>query len=443
MSSLFSLTLCFVILLVSVTKGYFVAYSLGLSLVILLVTFTYQGFPFASLLKMGYISSQKAFSIITILLLIGVVTSIWMASGTIPALVYYGTQFINPQYFILSAFLLTCIISVLLGTSFGTVSTVGVALMIMAKEGNIDPHIIAGAIIAGAYFGDRCSPMSSSAHLIASLTKTNLYKNLAYLMTTAWFPFIASTIVYFFLSLGNPIQATSHNLLAEIPQIFDINFLVLCPALAVFFLCLMKIEVKVTLAISIAIALFLGIFVQNYSWLQMFQVIVFGFHLHSQTQLAEALTGGGIVSMLRVSLVVIISTFLVGIIVGTKTLASVEKLFRRISSKSGLFLSTIAVGLVSAAFGCTQTLAILMTYQLMKDKYEQEKMSHYQLAIDIENTAVVLAPLVPWNIAGLVPATVLMTDSGFIPYAVYLYLIPVFNWIGFKFVELRMQRKFE
>jgi Na+:H+ antiporter, NhaC family len=443
MSSLFSIALCFAILLFSVTKGYFVAYSLGLSLVILLITFTYQGFSFTNLLKMGYASSQKAFSIITILLLIGVVTSVWMASGTIPALVYYGIQFINPQYFILSAFLLTCIISVLLGTSFGTVSTVGVALMIMAKEGNINPHIIAGAIIAGGYFGDRCSPMSSSAHLIASLTKTNLYKNLAYLMTTAWFPFLASLIVYFCLSLGNPVRANSHTLLAEIPKIFDINLLVLCPAITVFFLCLLKIEVKITLIISIAFALFLGIFVQNYSWWQMLQIMFFGFHLDSQNRLSEALTGGGILSMLRVSVVVTISTFLVGIIIGTKTLVSVEKIFKRISSRSGLFLRTVTVGLGSSAFGCTQTLAILMTYQLMKDKYEKEKVSHYQLALDIENTAVVLAPLVPWNIAGLVPATILTVDAGFIPYAVYLYLIPIFNWVGFKWVESRMQSKFE
>lgn len=171
--------------------------------------------------------------------------------------------------------------------------------------------------------------------------------------------------------------------------------------------------------------------------------VLLGFSLESRVDLTEALTGGGVFSMLRVSIVVILSTTLVGIIIGTKKLAPVEKILNKASSKSSLFFGTMTVGLASAAFGCTQTLAILMTHQLVKEKYEQEHLDNYQLATDIENTAVVLSPLIPWNIAGLVPATLLMTDSGFIPYAVYLYLIPVLNWLRFKLAESKMQGEFE
>lgn len=98
-------------------------------------------------------------------------------------------------------------------------------------------------------------------------------------------------------------------------------------------------------------------------------------------------------------------------------------------------MNTIIVGLASAAFGCTQTIAILLTQQLVKEKYEKEQLDSYQLAVDIENTVVVLSPLIPWNIAGLVPATVLMTNAGFIPYAFYLYLLPIFSFIQFKLTE--------
>lgn len=442
MNSFLSLFFCFFILLTSVIQGYFVAYPLLLSLVILFLTFSFQGFPVKILITMGLVSSQKAFPIILILLLIGAVTAVWMAAGTIPALVYYGTQLINPQYFILSAFILSSFISVLLGSSFGTVSTVGVPLMIMVKGEDINPHIVAGAIIAGAYFGDRCSPMSSSANLVASITKTKLQKNITAMISTAWLSLIASSLVYLILSISNPVEIKNSNFISEIPTYFQINSLVLLPAFAVIVLCLFKVEVKITLLVSIGIGFVLGILVQGYSFLQLMKFVLLGFDLEPRMNLSEVLTGGGIFSMLRVSIVVILSTSLSGLIIGTKTLATVENFIKKASSRSRLFLGTTIVGLASAAFGCTQTLAILMTHQLVKEKYQQQ-LDNYQLATDIENTAVVLSPLIPWNIAGLVPATILMTDSGFIPYAVYLYLIPLFNWVQFKLAESKIQDKFE
>jgi NhaC family Na+:H+ antiporter len=193
--------------------------------------------------------------------------------------------------------------------------------------------------------------------------------------------------------------------------------------------------------VSIGIGLILGIFFQGYSFFKLMKFVLLGFSLEPRMNLSEVLTGGGIFSMLRVSIVVILSTSLSGLITGTKTLATVEKIINKASSRSRLFLGTITVGVASAAFGCTQTLAILMTHQLVKEKYQQQ-LDNYQLATDIENTAVVLSPLIPWNIAGLVPATILMTDSGFIPYAVYLYLIPLLNWVQFKVLESKTQGEF-
>ncbi len=432
MTAFFPLIFSFALLLFSVINGYFVAYPLLISLGIFIIAFSQRGFSVAALIAMGFSSTRKSLSVIGILLLIGAVTAVWMAAGTIPALVYYGIQSIHPQYFVLSAFVLTSVVSVILGTSFGTVSTVGVALMIVAKGADINPDLIAGAIIAGAYFGDRCSPMSSSANLVASITKTKLYDNIRAMIATAWLPLIASNLFYLLFSISNPPTINKSNLILEIPQFFNINPLVILPALVVLILGLLKVEVKFTLVVGIAIALVVGVLFQGYSFFQLIRFVLLGFSLKANTELSEVLAGGGIISMVRVSSVVVLSTALSGIIVGTKMLASAERLLERGSSRSDLFLGTTVVSLVSAAFGCTQTIAILMTQQIVQKKYEREKLNGSQLATDIENTAVVLSPLIPWNIAGLVPATILMTDSGFIPYAVYLYLLPLFNLIKFK-----------
>lgn len=140
--------------------------------------------------------------------------------------------------------------------------------------------------------------------------------------------------------------------------------------------------------------------------------------------------------MIKVSVIVIISTSFAGIIAGTRIVETIESFLIKPSSRSNLFLNTVIVGLASAAFGCTQTIAILLTQQLVKEKYEKGQLDRYELATDLENTVVVLSPLIPWNIAGLVPATILMTNAGFIPYAFYLYSLPLFSFIHFKLSEI-------
>jgi NhaC family Na+:H+ antiporter len=386
---------------------------------------------------MAFTSSKKSFSIIAILLLIGALIAIWMAAGTVPALVYYGVRLIHPQDFILWAFILTSCISILIGTSFGTVSTIGIALMLVARGSNINLHLVAGAIIAGAYLGDRCSPMSSSAHLVASVTATKIYTNLKNMVKTAYIPLIISLLFYWILSRLNPVQIVSHNFLLEINSIFEVSPTVLLPVLPILILALLRVEVKLTMLASILSAIAISIYIQGYSLIQILRFAIFGYYLPQTTPLHDIFMGGGMISMLKVSAIVIVSTALAGIFTGTKTLKIVEFYLKKAKTRSGLFLGTIVIGTASAAFGCTQTIAILLTEQLVQNKYEQENLDSYQLALDLENTAVVLSPLIPWNVASFVPTTLLMTDPGFIPYAPYLYLLPLISLIQFKLNEVK------
>ncbi|MEM9924681.1 MAG: hypothetical protein AAF915_13165 [Cyanobacteria bacterium P01_D01_bin.50] len=151
----------FVLLVISAFGGYFIVYPLLASMIALFLLLLKRGFKPNQLFKLAWAGSKKSFSVIYILLLIGVVIAVWMMAGTVPAIVYYGIQMINPSYFIVSAFLLSILVSLLIGTSFGTVSTIGIALMIMASGTSVNPHLTAGAIIAGAYFGD--TPLVSAS----------------------------------------------------------------------------------------------------------------------------------------------------------------------------------------------------------------------------------------------------------------------------------------
>ncbi|WP_169716802.1 Na+/H+ antiporter NhaC family protein [Sporomusa acidovorans] len=379
------------------------------------------------LLKMMLTGSKKSLIVIKIFVLIGVITAVWRACGTISFIVYYGILFMSAKYFILSAFLLSCLVSFLLGTSFGTVGTIGVVLIVLAKSGNVAINIAAGAIIAGAYFGDRCSPMSSSANLVAALTNTKLYINIANMAKTSILPFALSVIGYIYLSYQNPLTFYNDQISNEIASSFDISLLVLSPALIILLLAAFRIDVKLSMTVSILVGTLIALFDQHIPIFQMIKYIAIGYSMENSGFFAEIIKGGGLYSMLNVSLIVLISSAYAGIFQGTGLLNQVEKSFERLSRKIKVYPTSLVASVATAAFSCNQTLAVMLTHQTTRKLYENSRLSNYQLALDLENTVILISALIPWNIAGAVPAVALSADDGFIPYAFYIFLVPLTN----------------
>jgi len=428
----------FFLLVFSVMRGYFIGFPLLVSLGIFLLVIQRRGFALRDLVQMGWRGTHKSSGVIIILLLVGILTSAWIAAGTVPAIVYYGLQVIQPRYFLVSAFLLTCFVSLLLGTSFGTVGTVGIALMVMARSSGVEVNLAAGAIIAGAYFGDRCSPMSSSAHLIAILTNTKIYHNIKNLWWTGFIPLCLSTGIYFLWSVNAPVATTQQNITDQIAKTFTINPLILAPAVVILGLAIAQVPVKISMLISLTTAIICSLIYQPYSVLKNLNFLIWGFTLEGNNPLATIVKGGGFVPMLNIVIVVIISTALAGIFGETQILAPVKTLLQKTKNSSQLFLATIFFSILSCAFGCTQTIGIIMTEQLVAEKYTLQESGNYKLATDLANSVIVISPLIPWNIAGLVPAKILLVDANFIPYASYLYLLPLVNlayyWLNDKYI---------
>jgi NhaC family Na+:H+ antiporter len=352
-----------------------------------------------------------------------------MAAGTVPAIVYYGLKYISPNLFILSAFIVSSTVSLLIGTSFGTVGTVGIALIVMARSGNVSITATAGAIIAGAYLGDRGSPMSSSANLVAHITETNLYTNIKNMVKTAVIPFVISIIAYTLISLRNPISTTDSRITTDISSYFNLGTIAVIPAIVILVLSLFKINVKLSMLISVISATIISVVFQNNGVMDTVEYILSGYKIKGDSYLADILVGGGIMSMLKVSVIVFISSGFTGIFEGTGMLKAVEKYTGRASTIPSRFLTTIIVSIVTAAFGCTQVMAVMLTHMLMKKAYEKNKSTAEEMAVDLENTAIVIAPLIPWNIAVLVPLTTLNVGIAAIPFAIFLYVLPVYNLI--------------
>lgn len=431
MDIVFGLLMAFIFLLLSVLHGVALIWPLAAAIFLFILIHLRRGYTLVHLSRFCWQGAKQSWPVFSILMLIGALMATWLAAGTVPALVYYGTQLIHPHYFILSAFVLTALVSTLIGTSFGAAGTIGLALMIMARSGGIEhPEVVAGAIIAGTYVGDRCSPLSSSAYLVAAITQTPIYQNLKQMLVTSLLPLALTVLIYGVLSWYYPLDISQPSELSrQLADTFNLSGMTLWPALFVLLLAGLRVNVKLTIILGWILAACLAIGLQKYGLGDILRFTLWGFRIDNNPELDTILLGGGLWPMLKVCAVVLLSTTLSGLLTGTQSLDKVGRWLRVAQQQRMLFAGTSLISLVAGAFGCTQTITILLTHQLVAAEYKNQGYNNQQVAIDLENTAVVLAPLIPWNIAGLVPATLLMTGSGFIPFAVYLYLVPLCNWL--------------
>ncbi|WDC85696.1 Na+/H+ antiporter NhaC family protein [Caloramator sp. mosi_1] len=224
-------------------------------------------------------------------------------------------------------------------------------------------------------------------------------------------------------------------------ETFKINAFVLIPAIIILILSLFKVDVKISMFISILTASSIAVLLQKYTVKEVFIFLVLGFKLDSSNPLNFILKGGGIISMWKAALVVFISCALSGIFSTTNMFKTVEEVLLKAKSRYTLFLYTAITSIITAAFGCNQSISIILTQHLMSKSYENNEIDNYQLSLDIENTAVVLAAIIPWNIAAFVPTTAMKVSStGFIPYAVYLYLLPIINFTYIYFSEVKLNK---
>lgn len=413
---LFSLSLIFCLLL-----KYSVIYALIVGYIIFITYGLIKGHDLKVLIKKSFEGVLTVKNILLVFVLIGMITALWRASGTIAFIVYMGSKLISPSILILLTFLLCSILSFLIGTSLGAAATMGVICVSIGKAMGINPYYLGGAVLSGIYFGDRCSPMSTSALLITELTKTDLYKNIKLMLKTSIIPFITSCLFYLFLGLKSSTSPVSIDATNIFKENYNLNIVVIVPAILIIILSLFKVNVKKTMLVSIVISFIIAIFFQKESVTSLINYCVYGFH-HSNEKLNLMMKGGGILSMLNVGLIVAISSSYSGIFKETKMLVLMKKYLKEFSKKTSNYFVIFLSSIISGVIACNQSLGIILTYELCEELEDKQNM-----AIILENTIVLLAGLIPWNIAMAVPLKTI--DIGLMSglFAFYLYFLPLWN----------------
>ena len=413
---LFSLSLIFCLLL-----KYSVIYALIVGYIIFVTYGLIKGHDLKVLIKKSFEGVLTVKNILLVFVLIGMITALWRASGTIAFIVYMGSKLISPSILILLTFLLCSILSFLIGTSLGTAATMGVICVSIGKAMGINPYYLGGAVLSGIYFGDRCSPMSTSALLITELTKTNLYTNIKLMLKTSIIPFVTTCLFYLFLGLKSSTSPVSIDATNIFKENYNLNIVVIVPAILIIILSLFKVNVKKTMLVSIVISFIIAMFFQKESVTSLINYCVYGFH-HSNEKLNLMMKGGGILSMLNVGLIVAISSSYSGIFKETKMLVLMKKYLKEFSEKTSNYFVIFLSSIISGAIACNQSLGIILTYELCEELEDKQNM-----AIILENTIVLLAGLIPWNIAMAVPLKTI--DIGLMSglFAFYLYFLPLWN----------------
>ena len=387
-----------------------------------------KGFSLKALAPLMMKGVKATADVVIIMALIGMLTGSWRASGTIARLVGDAAGLISPSWSLVTAFLLNGALSTLLGTSFGTVATLGVITMTMTNAMGISPFLAGGAILSGVFVGDRCSPVSSSAALVAVVTRTSLYDNIRTMLKTGAIPMALAAAAYAVLGFILPGHAVTLDVTSIFTAEFRLGAITFLPAVLLVGLVLCKVPIKFTMTASILAAVLLCVFYQGQSWETVARTLVLGFAAGS-ADVGRMLDGGGLVSMISVCLIVLISSTFSGIFEGTGLIDAMKAKIPLIARRITPFGTITLTALVTAAISCNQALAVLLTEQVSRPICPDNKAR----ASHIENTAIVIAPLIPWSIAGAVPVTTIGAPVACIFAAFYLWLLPVVNF----FVEAR------
>ena len=427
---LFSLSLITCLLL-----KFSVVYALVIGYIIFIIYGLIKRHNLIILIKKSFEGVLTVKNILLVFILIGMITALWRASGTIAFIVYMGSKLVSPSILILLTFLLCSILSVLIGTSLGTAATMGVICVSIGKTMGVNPYYVGGAVLSGIYFGDRCSPMSTSALLIAELTKTNLYTNIKLMIKTSIVPFIVTCLFYLLLGFKSTVSNISVDVTEIFKQNYNLNIIVIIPAILIVILSILKINVKKTMLVSIVISFIIAIFIQRDSIVALINYCIFGYH-HPNERLNLMMKGGGILSMVNVSLIVGISSSYSGIFKETKMLVSLKKYLKDFSKKTSSYFVIFLSSIISGAIACNQSLGTILTNELCGELVEKQKM-----AIILENTVILLVGLIPWNIAMGVPLKTIGIGVMSGIYAFYLYFLPLWN-LFLGVIEERKYKEF-
>lgn len=399
---------------------------------------------------------------IVILFLIGAISGTWTVSGIVPTFIYYGVKIISPKVFLLTACIICALVSVTIGSSWTTIATIGVALLGIGKALGFSDGMIAGAIISGAYFGDKISPLSDTTVLASSMSKVPMFDHIRYLMYTT-VPSIVITLVIFTI-LGFSHSGSDSSLINEYTSVLDSKFnitpwLLIVPALTAVMIA-RRMPALIVLALSTATAAIAAVIFQpdiireigaSIAGDGSNAKILFTGTIESIYNSVSIETGNpevnqlvaskGMLGMLNTVYLIICAMCFGGALKASGMLRHLASMILPLTKRrTSLVTSTVVTGTALNGIVSDQYLAIILTSSLFKDVYEKEGYENRLLSRSVEDSATVTSPLYPWSSCGMTQATILSVPTlAYLPYCFFNLISPLMSItvaaIGYKILK--------
>jgi len=395
---------------------------------------------------------KSVFVPIMILFLVGALAGSWLVSGIIPAMVYYGLQVLSPEIFLPATVIIAAIISIATGSSWTTSATVGIALVGIGSALGISSGMIAGAVISGAYFGDKMSPLSDTTNLAPAMAGTDLFTHIKYMAITTVPTILFTLIVFAFLSstIDTKGSADISNLLVTIDTTFYISpWLFIVPGVVIAMI-LLKTKPLIALGAGVILAAFFAFIFQSdvlanlseTKFTSIINAILTDTSIKTDNdKLSELFSSGGMKGMLWTIFLIICAMVFGGVMDAIGALAKITKsLLAVASSVFGLFASTVVSCLGLNAIASDQYLAIVIPGKMFKKAYEDKGLAPENLSRTLEDSGTVTSVLIPWNTCGAYQSGVLgVSVADYFVYAIFNYLSP-FTTLLFAALNIKIKQ---
>jgi NhaC family Na+:H+ antiporter len=387
---------------------------------------------------------------ILILLLIGALAGTWLLSGVVPAMIYYGLQLLHPSIFLVATCLICSLVSVATGSSWSTVATVGIALLGIGKTMGFSEPLIAGAIISGAYFGDKISPLSDTTNLASAMAGTELITHIKYLLLTTTPSIIIALIIFGILGVGGAQGYNQEQIYMVMNQVKDTFYispiLFIVPALVILLIIRKVPAIPALFTGMIAGALFAIIFQghifrellpdQTSSFIRSYEAVMNSMTVNVQIPtddplLADLFSSKGMQGMLGTIWLVLAAMVFGGIMEACGFLKSMADSLIKLAKSTASLIGTTAVTCISVnILASDQYLAIVIPGKMYEKIYRQKGLKPENLSRTLEDAGTVTSPLIPWNTCGAYHAGVLGVATGaYLPYCFFNLISPVMTII--------------
>lgn len=396
----------------------------------------YLGYSWKRIEKAMMDGIYRALQSIMILAIIGILIGVWIVSGVVPAMIYYGLKLLSPSIFLVATVLICSITSLATGTSWGTMGTMGLALMGIATGLGIPSGVTAGAVISGAYFGDKLSPLSDTTNLAPAMAGTDVFTHIKFMLQSTLVAYVITLVFFAFMGFhyvsgGQTADLSSVNELSSgLKDAFNINPALLLPPLIVIVAMAFKIPAIPGITLGIIAGAICGMIFQwgDCSFGDILGCGMNGYESHIGIKsLDSLLTSGGLVNMMSSIALTMIAMMFGGIMEETGQLrVIVEKLMGLVKGPVGLVAMTEVTCMLSNVTMPEQYISIVVPGRMFAGAYKEKDLHPKTLSNALESAGTVTSALVPWNTCGVfIKATLGITTMTYLPYAVFNYSMPV------------------